>query len=747
MSGPAFSLNLGNGLYMDSEGGLHSAPLPSVPVYKAPFTLPVDPKKIGDALNAVKAVSTVNKEGFLHDRWGKVDVIEKLLDIVAGVGKIAGYVAPVFAALSVLVDVAKLVGFLKEGPSALETLVKEQIKIVTGQVTALAQKMQSLYLAEGRLGTEVFSDAVKAYVDRLAQASADPAQLEMERSRLATDHAVQIKSFMQLVDPQTWQVDFQQSEHTMLWPFIQHVLFTIPGKPVFPGPDDEPAPETIQATLPPNGLNFDHRLMFPLASLSAETYIACIRGISPEYRTTSEFRPHLVRFAKKLDDVASDMRRFGLARTIYKPEHFTSQRFMFPQVKGPLGIPLPVERRIPSNCNYWPVGAMDLRYHDDAHFGEFVRQLSWNEMTGNPGPTKFGTMDFRWIPPARLKVLPAGDPSAAPYPDSDVCRIDNPEECAEAANRQSEQDYADLLSISGYPELLRLAALMKNEATEPSVSQTVHARNPMLYRNALESAYVTVESNPVHYTGQIVRAQARREPQECFAKIAVRTQPIGRSSPVKYRVSLRTLRSWDGRKGWQDGSYADYQQVSYEPEPDEQGFLRLVTATTSAELDSRMLVGEPMSSPSGDPVMLSDEIDMEADTFDWWIPVAPPFTIDKPFDETLKHMRSLGWSVGNGIDIATLAIPVQTMQMQTMRTMAWSGSRLGAVIAQNNGLTTPELFWKKAKDPDGQRRDVARTKVHIRYELQWIGDELTVSLWGRPEDRSYIVYLAIEEQM
>jgi hypothetical protein len=145
-------------------------------------------------------------------------------------------------------------------------------------------------------------------------------------------------------------------------------------------------------------------------------------------------------------------------------------------------------------------------------------------------------------------------------------------------------------------------------------------------------------------------------------------------------------------------------------------------------------------------VTLSDEIGIEADTFDWWIPVAPPFTIDKPFDETLKHMRSLGWSVGDQIDTAMLTVPMQMMQtMQT--TMAWSGSRLGAAVAQNNGLTTPELYWKKAGTPDGQRRDVGRVKVRIRYKLQWIGDELTVFLWSRPEDRSYIVYLVLEEQM
>jgi hypothetical protein len=100
MSNPAFSLNLGNGVYMDSEGALHSGPLPYLPTYSAPFTLPIDPKKISGALSSVQsALSTANKTGLLQDRWGKVDAIEKLLDIIAGVGKFAGLIAPVASAL------------------------------------------------------------------------------------------------------------------------------------------------------------------------------------------------------------------------------------------------------------------------------------------------------------------------------------------------------------------------------------------------------------------------------------------------------------------------------------------------------------------------------------------------------------------------------------------------------------------------------------------------------------------------
>src|SRR4051812_24153734 len=124
MSNPAFSLNLGNGVYMDSEGALHDGPVKNVPVFEAPFTLPVEPQKIKDALSSVKdALSDLSKKGFIHDRWGKVDEIDKILDILAGIGKLAGYIAPAAAALGILVDALKLFGVLKDGPSSVETLI------------------------------------------------------------------------------------------------------------------------------------------------------------------------------------------------------------------------------------------------------------------------------------------------------------------------------------------------------------------------------------------------------------------------------------------------------------------------------------------------------------------------------------------------------------------------------------------------------------------------------------------------
>jgi hypothetical protein len=395
------------------------------------------------------------------------------------------------------------------------------------------------------------------------------------------------------------------------------------------------------------------------------------------------------------------MRDAVLARTVYKPENFTWQELVVQN--GTLSIGPDLQPKIPATCNYWPVGAIDLRYHDDTYFKDFIAQLFRSEALGQRGSTKFGTMELRWIPPAKL----------APWWEAQgVYKITNPEDCAKAANAQPEKNYADLLSISGYPELLRLATLFRNEATEPSESQTVQPQKPILYRSAEPMTEVTVESEPIRFTGEIIRAQAHREAQDCMTRVEARTQPINRPTPAKYRVVLRTLDSYWGKDSWRDTSYEDYQLVNYEPDPGNPGFLRLTVAHGSIEIANRPLIAEWTSSPSQGSIQRDGSIEMDAITFDWWVPVpnqsivggAP---IHPPLGGLLNHIN----------------------------------------LRLRLGPTIPELTWPSpSTQPNGQRRDLRRQTIHIRYQLDWTADRLQLTIWNQPADRSYIVFLSLKNK-
>jgi hypothetical protein len=726
-----FALYLGGGLYMDSDGELHhGAAPPGVPVYKAPFALPFDPDKVSKALKDVGDVlKGVNKEPQLLLQlhiWGAQPTI---LNILSVIGKIAGAFAPVFAALPAAIELLKIMGFIKDGPSALELSMNARFDELDAREHAIAQMIIARDLRKGRDDVEIFVSDVKDFVGQRNQLT--QAQFEGRQDHLMLMLDNHVAGFAALLDQQTWNSDFQRREHTIVWPPIQHVTFTLPG-----GPADPPAP----APLPPNGtFVFDARLMVPLASYAAESYLACIRGIVPEYRSTGDFRDHLRSFARKLDDLAQAMRIHELARTIYAPAHFAPIVAYYDVVAGPA----PGELAISPTCNRWPVGALDLRVHNDAFFWQFLTELWQSEQYGWVHDTKFAGMNMRWIPPAKLVPAEFGN-----------YRISNPEECAAAANAQAEQDYAMLLALSGYPELLRLAALFRNEATEPATSQTVAPGAPGLYRHPLPSSTVTVKSRPVFLTGEVISATARREPQQCMATIAIATQPLKRALPAQYRVMLRTLRSPEADT-WVETEYSDYQRADYEPDPANPGFLRLALTTTSMALGEHPIVPEWQISPRGSPIHRPGVAQLEADTFDWWIPVAAPLSIDSPTGIELTELHAYG-KLGKLMTVdphlpgsgGASAPPTGGGGASTPPA---SGSGPGAIdhagLFETHGYI-PELSWiSDAQDWDGQHREMVRKTVRVEYILDWDGARLDLTVKGDPADRSYVVYVVVEEML
>src|SRR5205823_2879011 len=137
-------------------------------------------------------------------------------------------------------------------------------------------------------------------------------------------------------------------------------------------------------------------------------------------------------------------------------------------------------------------------------------------------------------------------------------------------------DYADLLSVSGYPQLLQLATLLRHETTDPNISQTVQIYTPELNRHPLPSHSVTIESELVPLTGKIT-ASALRGPQKCPASVEIWTQPLNRVLPIEYKVRLRTLKSfWGGRLSWREPLYSSVQFLHYEPVLNDREFMELL---------------------------------------------------------------------------------------------------------------------------------------------------------------------------
>jgi len=731
MSSPTFMIHLGGGLYLDSQGNLHTGPSPGLPVYDLGFQLPIDPSKVHKALTSFKeAVNKALADEDFKSALQNFGLATKLFPILSLVTKIAGFIAPVFFVASVVVDVLKLFGFLKDGPDKLEKLMQERFDELRSSVKAIDELIKVKDLRDVRDKLEGISNALRDYLGKLKNTYPDVDALEADLRLNRTNHFNALNDYRKVFDPSTWLAQFDRAEHTRVWPFMEGVLFTHPVKPANARPG-APNPPVV-AMRPPDGNHFDHRLLVPMVLYAAETHLACIRGLVPEYRTVGDFREDLKTFSRQIETLAKGMREFVLARTIYRPVQFGQLNHWEVNDDG-LGITPEHLLTVQQRRSRWSVGAMDLREHNDAFFANFLDEMFRKEFFGYTTETRHGHMNFRWMPPAKLRRAGRDNDGKRLY------QITNPDECADAANKQSEQDYADLLASSGYVELIQVATLLRHEATEPDRSQTVAAEAPRLLRRSKPAHPVTVESSPRAFTPVHITAQASREPQDCAATVRITTQSIKRAEPVRYKIKLRTLDSIVSGQ-WLEPSYDQYQWSRYEPDFSDPGFKRLVLFTSNLALNDpldRTLQLTEGSSPR-ETKRGGDVITMKAHTFDWWIPVRPPYTLDAPFSKIEHRLHRIGWN-GPSLDNTPLAGNDASTRADFQPSSA-------IVTAPPVDPYIPGISWKGgAKDWDGERREPKETDITIKFSWTWEADRFTVELENLPSDRNYVVYVVVEE--
>lgn len=703
MSSVPFAIHLGGNLYLDSNGDIIEGPGPSsnTAIYQAPYKLPINPDKVRDILKEVKSKLKDIDRKKAFDEIG-LFIPDIFLNILNAVGKLAGYLGPIGSVVAVAIDIAKIFGFLKEGKSSLEILVCERFKELEIGIQTIAMMIHTNNLQEGRIAIGNFSAFVKNTVITSNNSNLSLMQLENDRSDLLTSHENHVDWFSKLFESQTWMSMFDRNEHSQVWGPISDILHTMPG---------DLGNDPVLVNMPEqNKPYFEHRLMVPMVSMAALSYLASIRGISPEYRTTGDFRENIKTFAANISDLAQKMRSLVLARTIYKPEHFAYVCLnpeevtydSFDLFEGYKGL------KVSPNCKRWPVGALDLRYHNNAYFGNF--DLSGRGFiagsAGEPRPfgstsqihAKYGLMNAQWTPPAILEPVVG-------Y--TTLYRITNPEECAKAANAQSESDYAKLLSASGYFELLQLATLFRHEFTAPDKSQTVFCKNPRLLRSPLPSTNVTVESKPIIGSG-VIKSSAVREPQEFFATASIRTQSINRARPVQYKVTLRTFVSKNGDR-WQEPKYTQYQRAEYVPNPENEGFLKLELIESKIFLrDEHPIISDWTSSPREQTIRKQDTVELKVDTFDWWIPVESK----SPFKPKNKY------EINKDIMLPKKFLPIDM----------------------------PSLYWKPGgQDWVGEHREIKKETIKIDYSLEWNEDQLTVNIKSNSVNRNFVVFVVVEE--
>jgi hypothetical protein len=752
MSDAEFSVYLGGGLYMNSQGVLSHGPEPGKPVYQTPGGgLPIQPDALAKAFQGIAKALPDKDDPKSREKFDKIlDGIgmaaadkENLIGVLQSVGAVAsviGSVVPVAgAALAVL---TLLLGLFKNGPSALELLISRRFDELERKIKALEIQIQQRDLRNQRNAISAALAALANYVVELKNTPPDQATLLQRQQDVRNQVDAAGLAVRNLLDSSTWLASFDRNEYQHVWPWIAHRLFTLP---------------TIggiqPAVYPPQGANhFDHRLMVPLVMFAVTGYLTVLRAAAPEFRSTRQHREDLWDFAVTLEILVENMRREGLARTVYTAADFDGG------AAG--GIPWGLSPEevvdlfglapyLAPDSTRFAVGALDLWAHND---GYFTPQFSASAIQF-PGPenAKQGLINVRWIPPARLdryeEIVPSlgWEPANQPPKTQRRYRIANPDECAKAANAVAEQNYVDLLYSSGYFNLIHLIATLRNEATDPDRSQTVQS-DAWLRCKPGTAVDVTVESQPILLTG-VISAAAERQPQEYKATTWFTTQPLGRERKLTYRVWLRTLSAnFSAASGsWRsEQQYTDYHQVGYTNDPERPGFKKLFTST-GVPL-SQLKIAEGTS--TAESRESSGTAVLQAVTFDWWMPVAPLGYTKIVSEEILKQasFRATGFEVASesaGGPKTSPAVPAplpQTLPIGVVRD----------VTGIRDDIKFSDLFgWEDGTEPvKGQRRLAALGEVQLDYTLHWQADRLTVSLKNnRPTDRNYVVYVVVEETL
>ena len=745
MTQPEFSVHLGGGLYMDSAGVLSHGPEPGKPVYPAAGGgLPIDPNALAKAFQGLaKALpdkdDPKSREKFdkVFDGIGMADADKEnligVLQAACAVASVIGSVVPIVgAALAVL---TLLLGLFKEGPSALELMITRRFDQLERTIKALEIQIQQRDLRNQRNVISAALAALNNYVVELHNTPPNEAALMLRRQDVRTQVKDAGAAVRNLLDTTTWLAGFDTNEYKWVWPWMSHRLFTFPSA----GPPQ-------RAPVPQQGDRFDHRLMVPLAMFGVTGFLAILRASAPEFRSTRQNREDLWDFADALDRLVENMRREGLARTLYTPADFQGG----PGGGIPWGLdPAEVDDasifglapRLAEGNTRFAVGALDLCSHNDGYFtpGFTASRIQ------HPGPqyAKQGLLNVRWMPPAKLEsyyeqVPTLGwEPANQAPPTRRRYRIANPEECAQAANAQSERDFADLLYSSGYLNLLHLVAMLRNEATDPDRSQTVRSE-AWLRRQPGPLSAVVVESVPILLTG-VISADAEKQPQQYKATTWFTTQPLGRDRQLRYRVWLRTLH---GESDYRQ----NYHQVGYTNDPAHPHAQKLFTSTGTA-LDE-VMIAEGISVPELRET--SKTVALKATTYESWVPVKPfghpRVSAASAAGNAVLHAE--GWEpgsapVGKPASPPTLPTPGGGQSFPIR-------SSVGAYVAVQDETQLGDFIgWLDGEEPAKvQHRLVHESQISLDYTVRWQADELAVSLRNnRPDDRNYVVYVVVEETL
>jgi hypothetical protein len=209
-----FSVSLGGGLYMDSNGVLSHGPVAGKPVYGTPGGgLPVNLDTLAKTFSGLAKALPDKDDPKSRAKFDKIlDAIgmaasdkENLIGALQGIGAVAsviGSVVPVVgAALAVL---TLLLGLFKDGPSPLEVLINRRFDDLARQIKSLETQIAQRDLRGQRSVISAALAAFANYVYELKYTPPDAAALLLRQQDMRSQANAAGIAVRNLLDASTW---------------------------------------------------------------------------------------------------------------------------------------------------------------------------------------------------------------------------------------------------------------------------------------------------------------------------------------------------------------------------------------------------------------------------------------------------------------------------------------------------------------------------------------------------------------
>jgi hypothetical protein len=689
-----FALHIGHGWYIDAAGRLHTEPVTAAATYELPGTVPFDAKSIKDVFNDIKGVLPDKGDAKAVAKWQELGIGPEAIGFLSTVGAAAGAAATVFGVVAFVFAVAKYVGLFSNDPDGLSLKLDAVAAENRAFHKGTAQEALFARIAGWQSHLVKGVNSVKRFAD---QAKAYPFDTVTLAARLQDMRAVEgevAQAVLEATNPLNWQRTFDVNEYAGSWFWVAPWLQIRPEK----------QPPTQFMVWPQGSSRQDHRMMLPMALYAAQTYALLARGITPEHRTTGEFRDNLNSIADQLSALAANIRAQGVAQIVYAPSDFENVKADF-FVGGDVN-------KFTAFTNF-TVGAVDLANDTDAYLRTPpVDGAEWIDAQAGKRTIRRGEMEFYWHPSGLYHV---NFDHTVGYDDTTAA--------AAEANAIGNRRYAEVLLRSGYFQLVHHAALLRHLATEPTTSETV-AGAVEFSRAYAETKSVTATSSEIPFVG-VLSTPARQVGQTWSGRVRSSTQPLGHQDKIGYRVVLRSLALGTFGHAVHDPDYSKAYRTRYENTAGQPGRKHLVVEFDQGSVLDEVVLAtgnspeNPLARQSTGPQTVI------VDAFDWYVPEIG--LVSDELDAPHAPFALTG---------APAPLP-----------MLWPLPRANAVHDLAGGDLHQWLTWLESADVVGERRHLSRGTVAVTWSLEWLGPRLVVTVTGRPQDRNCVLFLVVEENL